>query len=71
MGDVFGLRAGQQIGAGLAKELRISLPPPLFIYADFIWRVCAENWEKHEQQRINRGRLVLSPNRVGQSTVSF
>lgn len=73
MGDVFGLCADQQIGVGLAKELQRSLspPPPLFIHADFIWQVCAEDWEKHEQQSINRERLVLSSDRIGRSTVGF
>lgn len=27
---------------------------PLFIHADFTWQVFAKNWEKHEQQSINR-----------------
>lgn len=72
MGDVFGLCAARQIGIGLVSELQISLPPPppsLFIYADFPWQVCAENWEKHEQQSINREGLVLSLSRTGRSTV--
>lgn len=54
VGDVFGLCAGQQIGVGLAKRTANITPlPPLFIYADSIWQVCAEKWEKVERQNIN------------------
>ncbi len=74
MGDVFGLCAGQQIGVSLVKianNTHRHTHTPLFIYAHFIWQVCAENWETHKQQSINRDMLIMSPNRIGQNTVSF
>lgn len=72
MGDVFGLCAGRQIGVGLAKELRISIPPPLCLCMQILFGKCLLRIErKHEQRSINRERLVLSPNRTAQFTGSF
>lgn len=42
----------------LRKNSEYHFNPLLFIYADFIWQVCSENWEKHGQQNINRERPV-------------
>lgn len=61
MGDVFGLCAGQQIGVGLAKETEnIASSPSLFIYADFIWQVCAESLGK-TQTTENKQRGLSCP----------
>lgn len=41
VGDVFGLCAGQQIGVSLAKELRISIPPLLYLYMQIFFGKCS------------------------------
>lgn len=52
MSDVFGLCAGQQIGVGLAKELKISLQPPLYLYMQILFGKCVLRIGKNMNNRV-------------------